>query len=151
MTQDQFNEKVIEGLVLLQAYVATPEFEQIVLNGTPLVVDATYATKPVEWTNHLQVMVYRKMGLEVGLLSEVEEHDDGFSTACPADQPAFVGQLTMAMLEKCSNALRDQMHAVALAGGTQAQQLQGVHAHVVGLLYQSRQHLAGAHAAPVQH
>lgn len=151
MTEDQFNEKVIEGLVLLQAYVETPEFEQIVLNGTPLVVDATYATKPAEWTNHLQLMVYRKMGLEVGLLTEVNEETDGFSAACPADQPAFVDQLTMAMLDKCSTSFREQVHSCAQAGCTQAQQLQGVRTQAAGLLAQARAHLAGAHAPHVQH
>lgn len=150
MKQDEFNHKVIEGLELLKAWVESKAFEDLVLLGEPLAV-SDYSTSPVNWTNQLQLHVYRKMGLEVGLLRELEEHEDGFSTGFPEEQPAFVDALTRDMLERCSTALRDQTHAVALAGGTQAQQLQGVRAHVAGLLYQSRQHLAGAHAAPVQH
>lgn len=151
MTKDEFNTKVIEGLELLQAWVQSNEFEELVLSGEPLVVSPQYSTSPVNWTNQIQLNTYRKMGLEVGLLAAINEEADGFSVDFVKENPAFIDQLTTAMLDKCGVALRDQVHAVALAGGTQAQQLQGVRAHVAGLLYQSRQHLAGAHAAPVQH
>jgi len=151
MTQDEFNTKVVEGLELLQAWVDSKDFEELVLLGEPLTVSAEYSTQPVTWGNQLQLHVYRKMGLEVGLLEAVEEQADGFSVEFGDKYPVFVDKLTSAILEKCGTALRDQIHAVALAGGTQAQQLHGVRTHVAALLYQSRQHLAGAHAAPVQH
>ena len=151
MTQDQFNGMVIEGLGLLQLHLATPEFEQVVLNGTPLDVDASFSTKPVEWTNHLQLMIYRKLGLEVGLLAAVREEVDGFHATYPEYQSDAVCSLTRSLLEKCSQVLRAQVHSCALAGCTQAQQLQGLRAQAAALLAQSRAHLAGAHAAPAQH
>lgn len=151
MTQDEFNMKVLTGLELLKEWVDSIEFEELVLSGEPLVVSAEYSTHPVNWTNQIQLSTYRKLGLEVGLLAAVHEEADGFSVDFVKENPAFIDQLTTTMLDKCGMALRDQVHAVALAGGTQAQQLQGVRAHVGGLLHQSRQHLAGAHAAPVQH
>ena len=151
MTEDQFNEKVIQGLENLITYVNSAEFEALVLAGPALVLNEESATAPTTWTNALQLNIYRKLGLDTGVLATVTEEPDGFTTSFPEGQPAHVDRVVQQMLSNVTDALRGQTFCACHAGATQAQQLQGVRSHVRALLVQARLHLAGAHAPRTQH
>lgn len=143
---NQYFEKVAEGVAKFLAYVSSQEFKDVVLSGgaPACSADAKEVVMP-DWVMPLRVQLFTCMGTDIGYLKPVTPEPNGFTIDFVDGLDEVLMMCHHATMDKMDTTLRAQLTNAALADATAAQQHTGIVRLAQSILHATYEHIAGHH------